>query len=90
MVIPENPELCPWNLLKKYVHMTTAHAPEGSFAFRALAPPYKAMCANSIGSLTRQGMSQLGIDTTVWKPHSTRGAGATMLKKVGIKFRRSQ
>ena len=47
-------------------------------------PPHKPLCANSIGSLTKGALQKLGIDTTFWKPHSTRGAGVTMFKRLGM------
>ena len=40
--------------------------------------------ANSIGSITKQSLQKLGIDTTVWKVHSTRGAGVAMYKSLGF------
>ena len=52
--------------------------------FVSLTPPFVPLKANSIGSLTRAGLKTLGIDTSVWKPHSTRGAGVIMMKKLGL------
>ena len=82
--IPEIPQICPWTLLKKYVDLTRHLVKEGSPVFISLVPPIVPLKANSIGSLTRNGLNSLGIDTTVWKPHSTRGAGVTMMKKLGM------
>ena len=39
---------------------------------------------NSIGSITKQSLQKLGVDTTVWKAHSTRGAGVAMYKSLGF------
>ena len=83
VVVPSMPQICPWTLLKTYVGLTH-RVGAGTPVFRALLAPFKPLCANSIGSLTRQALGKLGIDTTVWKPHSTRGAGVTMLKKLGL------
>ena len=84
VVIESCPAICPWTLLKRYVQLTSQDAAAGSLVFRALTPPYTPLCANSIGSLTRKGLQQLGLDISVWKPHSTRGAGVTMFKKLGL------
>ena len=78
------PSIFPWILLKHYVALTAKHVPAGTMVFRTLLPPFKPLSANSIGSLTRMGLQKLGVDTTVWKPHSTRGAGVTMLKSLGL------
>ena len=82
--IPEIPQICPWTLLQKYVAMTSHLVTQGSPVFISLGPPIVPLKANSIGSLTRNGLTALGIDTTVWKPHSTRGAGVTMMKNLGM------
>ena len=71
-------------LLKTYVTLTKHLVKEGSPVFVALKPPFVPLKANSIGSLTRTGLSALGIDTSVWKPHSTRGAGVAMMKNLGM------
>ena len=84
VTIPSCPEICPWTLLQKYVQLTAkAHGvPSGSPVFRALTPPHPPLKANSLGSLTKQALDALGVDTSVWKPHSTRGAGVTMFKRL--------
>ena len=82
--VSDIPQICPWTLLKKYVTLTKHLVKEGSPVFVALKPPFVPLKANSIGSLTRTGLSALGIDTSVWKPHSTRGAGVAMMKNLGM------
>ena len=47
-------------------------------------PPFLPLKANSIGSITKQSLKKLGVDTTVWKAHSTRGAGVAMYKTLGF------
>ena len=47
-------------------------------------PPFVPLKANSIGSITKQSLQKLGVDTTVWKAHSTRGAGVAMYKSLGF------
>ena len=72
------------DLTQKYVELTAHQVPPGTPVFRHLQKPFAPLKANSIGSLTKQALQTLGVNTNVWKPHSTRGAGVTMLKKFGM------
>ena len=63
--IPEIPQICPWTLLQKYVALTSHLVTQGSPVFISLGPPIVPLKAKSIGSLTRNGLNSLGIDTTV-------------------------
>ncbi len=83
-VIQSCPQICPWTLLKHYVQLTNGKVPQGSLVLRTLSKPFSPLSANSIGIITRQGLTKLCIDVSVWKPHSTRGAGVTMFKKWGL------
>ena len=78
------PHLCPWKLLQAYVALTHNCVSQGSEVFITTKPPYRALKANSIGSLTRNALQKLGVNTQLWKPHSTRGAGVTMFKRLGF------
>ena len=82
--VPEFPQICPWNLLKRYVILTHRMVKEGSSGFVSLTPPFVPLKGNSIGSLTRNGLNALGIYAKIWKPHSTRGAGVTMMITLGM------
>ena len=85
VTIPGVPTLCPWTLLKRYVALTSNKVRAGSPVFISLkGPPFVPLKANSIDSLTKQSLQKLGVDTTVWKSHSTRGAGVAMYKSLGF------
>ena len=84
VTIPDVPALCPWFLLKKYVAMTAAYVKPGTPVFISLKAPFVPLKANTLGSLTKQSLSRLGVDTNVWKAHSTRGAGVAMYKSLGL------
>ena len=59
------PSLCPWTLLKRYVALTAKHVPVGSPVFISLkGPPFVPLKANSIGSITKQSLQKLGVNTT--------------------------
>ena len=82
--LPKVPHLCPFNLLRRYVSLTHTCVPQGASLLCCLHAPFLPLKANSIGSLTRKALAQLGVNTNVWKPHSTRGAGVAMLKSLGL------
>ena len=81
--VPEIPQICPWTLLKKYVAMTSHLMAQGGPVFISLGTPIVPLKANSIGGLTRNGLNALGIDTKVWKPHSTRGGRSSNDESTG-------
>ena len=85
VTLPTCPQLCPWELLKLYVRMTCTYCHGGSPIFRTLNAPFKPICANTIAGITKRLMAKLGIQVEFFKPHSTRGAGVTLYKKLGLK-----
>ena len=81
--LPNQPAICPWSLLKAYVTLTPL-VPAGTPVLRTLHSPYLALSSNTIGSLTSKMLSSLGLPKGVWGAHSTRGAGVTMYKELGL------
>ena len=47
------------------------------------------MSANRIASLTRVKLSKRGVDTKVWAPHSTRGAGLNLYRSLGLSWEKT-
>ena len=84
VTLPGQKNLCPWSLLQKYVALTSKNATPGTNVFRSSVHPFLPLKANSIGSLTKRALAELGVDTSIWKPHSTRGAGVNMYKNLGM------
>jgi hypothetical protein len=82
--VPGSPSICPVTLMNKYVAMTASHVPSGSLLLRQLKPPYAPLSNNTVGSITKKVLSKFGIDTSFWGPHSTRGAGVQLYKKLGL------
>ena len=62
--------LCPWHLFKLYVALTAATVPAGTFVFRCLKPPFAPLTSNTIGSITKKALKDLGIPVDFWKAHS--------------------
>ena len=64
----------PWHALCTYVELTAPLVAPGSALLIALHRPYLPLTGDTIGSLTRRELQRLGVDTSVFGPHTTRGA----------------
>ena len=84
IAIPDHPAICPVTLMKHYVQMTAHQVPSGSILLRQLKPPYAPLSNNTVGSITRNILTKFGVPTSFWGPHSTRGAGVQLYKKLGL------
>ncbi|KAM8975733.1 LOW QUALITY PROTEIN: uncharacterized protein RCH25_020573 [Pelodytes ibericus] len=75
---PHNPKLCPVLCLKKYELRTlpfrTQSRPE---LFLALRRPHSPISTTSLARWIKWVLTEAGVDTTVFTPHSTRGAMAS-------------
>ena len=49
-----------------------------------LKPPFPALSASTIGGVTKRALQRLGVPTSVFAPHSTRGAAVKMFKSLGV------
>ena len=63
--------ISPWLLIQTYVHRTKSMGHPGGPLLLSLKPPYKALTADAINSVTKRFLSSLGIDITQWGAHST-------------------
>ena len=70
--------------MNHYVKMTAFHVPNGSNLLRQLKPHYAPISNNTVRRITRNILKSLGINTAFWGPHSTRGAGVQIYKKLGL------
>ena len=80
---PDTPSISPWHLVRAYVAKTANFVPEGSPLLITLHSPFKSLTADTIGAITGRIMRSFGIPRA-WGPHSTRGAGVLMYKKLGL------
>ena len=76
--------ISPWHLVRTYVQRTMSMGAPGGPLILSLKPPYKALTADAINSVTKRFLSSLGIDMTHWGAHSTRGAGVKFYKSKGL------
>ena len=63
---------CPWHALLQYVRATQHLAQPKDPVLISLNPPYKPLTSNSIASISRSSLRDLGVDMSSWGPHSTR------------------
>ena len=82
--LPLCPQLSPWHLIKAYVSMTKAQASPGGYLLLSLAAPWKPLTANTVNSITKQLLKKYGVNTAFWGAHSTRGAGVSFYKRLGL------
>ena len=75
--------ISPVHLALAYVDLTRTHCQPGTLLFRHLQPPFKPLCANSMGSITKKMLQGLGVPPS-WQAHSTRGAGVKLYKSLGL------
>ena len=84
MELPAAPQCCPRTLVLKYVAMTANCAAPGSDLLRSLVPPFASLSAKTVGSVTKTLLTDFGIPTKYFGPHSTRGAAVKMFKNFGL------
>ena len=82
--IPRYPQISPFHLLQAYVGLTKDQGKVGGPVLLALKPPYQPISADTVGSITKNFLEQFGISSQIWGPHSTRGAGVGLMRKLGL------
>ena len=76
--------ISPFHLILRYVELTRHIATPGTALLRSLSPPYAPLSANSVGRITKNALSRMGVPIKVFGPHSTRGAGVKFFKSLGL------
>jgi hypothetical protein len=82
--LPHHPGISPWHLLQAYVQATHGQCHPGGPLLLQLNPPYKPLTANTVNSITKKLLLKLGVPMSVWGAHSTRGAGVSFYKTLGL------
>ena len=80
----EDRSVCVVNNLRTYMERTSDITNAGDALFCSFAPPYRAVGTQTIARWTKLTMKCAGIDVDLFKAHSTRGASASGLAKMGI------
>ena len=82
--LPKTPEVSPRHLLLHYVALTASLAPKNGTVLLTLFKPHGPLSSNTVGSITKRLLHTFGISTAHWGPHSTRGAGVTFYRQLGL------
>jgi integrase len=81
-----NPKLCPVSCLGHYLQKTDAIRSEvnNKLLFVAMVRPHKPITGSTLGRWIKSMLSDSGVDTSIFKAHSTRGAAASKAAKSGV------
>ncbi|XP_075990178.1 uncharacterized protein LOC142985821 [Anticarsia gemmatalis] len=81
----DNLNICPASVLKDYIFVTknmrTTNAGNLLLTYKK---PHRAATAQSLSRWIRQVLSDSGVDTTVFSPHSTRHAATSAARAAGL------
>ena len=82
----ENSRLCPVNTLKQYEQMTASLRGAGSAShqlFVSIRKPHNPVTSATIARWLKTLLSEAGVDTEMFKAHSTRAAASSTAKNAG-------
>ena len=75
--------ICVVQNLKMYLRKTKDLTNAGDALLCSYVPPYKAVGTQTVARWTKTVMKDSGIDTQIFKAHSTRGSSASKMAKMG-------
>ena len=85
---PSNSRLCPQQTLRAYEQRTesfrTGGNEEQTRLFLAVVRPHKPVCSSTLARWLKSLLDKAGIDTSIFKAHSTRSATASAAANTGI------
>lgn len=78
--------ICPVHCLRSYIYISDYLRSDlnNKQVFVSLIHPFRPVTGNSLGRWIKDFLSEAGIDTAVFKAHSTRGAAASSAAAAGI------
>ena len=82
---PEDSMLCPYTVLSFYLHKTSSL--RGLTASRVLLSyqkPHKPVSRATVSRWVKSAMELSGVDTSIFKPHSTRSASVSKAANAGV------
>ena len=80
----DNEDLCVIATLKEYLQRTKTLRCGHSSLFLAYLKPHKPVTASTIGRWVKFVMNEAGINTNIFKPHSTRAASTSAALKANV------
>lgn len=88
IVIPSIPDAacCPVEAIRTYIDRTSTLRKNTNInsLFISLIAPYRSITANTMSGWIRSSLKAAGVDTAVFKAHSTRGAAASKALASGL------
>jgi hypothetical protein len=85
--LPASPRICPvanmMELLRRYEAAGVSASDGGDRVWRALKTPFKPIGRECISNIVVAEMAKAGIDTSVYKAHSVKGAAASAALEAG-------
>ena len=76
--------VCVVRTLRTYIDRTKDISDAGDSLLCSFKPPYRGIGTQTLARWTKDIMSRAGIDISVYKAHSTRGASASGLAQAGV------
>ena len=83
MLVLKDWRWCPWDPVLLYVSLTSSLVARTPLLI-TLHRPYTPLAPNTVGSLTAAELKRLGVDTSVWGAHTTRGAFLEFFRWLGL------
>ncbi|CAG7723383.1 unnamed protein product, partial [Allacma fusca] len=80
---PANPNICVVHTLKAYIHRTQPLR-SSSLLIISYTKPHKPVSSSTIARWILNVLNSSGIDTSIFKAHSTRGSATTSAKLKGV------
>ena len=81
---PDDERLCVVSCLKLYEELTQEFRKEDSRLFISYVKPHNPVSPQRISKWIKSVLGEAGIDTLVFKAHSTRGAASTAVATQGV------
>ena len=80
----ENQKLCPAFSLDLYIKRTASLRGDSSQLFISFIKPHRPVTSSTIARWLKETIGAAGIDTTIFKAHSVRGASTSAASNSGI------
>ncbi|XP_064476275.1 uncharacterized protein LOC135390510 [Ornithodoros turicata] len=82
--LPQEPLLCPVLCLESYIERTLPLRGDCSQILLTTQKPFRPASRDTVANWLRRMLGSAGIDTSVFKAHSTRGAATSKAQKEGV------
>ena len=83
-VFSDNPNICVVSTLNEYIGRTAVHRGEHKHLLLSYAKPFKPVTVDTISRWLKLVLVQAGIDTTLFKAHSTWCAAVSKANSNGL------